>query len=226
MYKIQKSLNRLRNGQATFFLDPIEQQQLAAKLTKEERKIYYPYKDSEKNIFYSKKKPDVVLFEIISKVSLKHQEIMGSIFSLNISNEMFGDILIIDEHYYVYVLGEIRNYFEANFLMVKNSYIELRECDLDLLANYEREYEKLEIIVSSERIDTIISTIIHVGRNSIKDKQKNKEIMLNYDFLKDVSYKLKVGDIFSIKKFGKYKYEGIIKTTKSNNLIVSIYKYL
>ena len=50
--------------------------------------------------------------------------------------------------------------------------------------------------------------------------KKNKEIILNYDFLKDISYKLKENDIFSIKRIGKYKYIGSIKTTKSGNIII------
>ena len=50
--------------------------------------------------------------------------------------------------------------------------------------------------------------------------------MLNYDYLKNTSYKLKNDDIFSIKKIGKFKYNGIIKNTKSNNLIIEILKYI
>ena len=50
--------------------------------------------------------------------------------------------------------------------------------------------------------------------------------MLNYDYLKDTSYKLKEGDIFSIRRIGKYKYSGIINKTKSNNLVIKIHKYL
>ena len=95
--------------------------------------------------------------------------------------------------------------------MIKNSHVELEEIDLDYLKNYEREYQKIEIIVSSNRIDTIISNICHIGRNNINDMIKNKEIMLNYDYLKNTSYKLKNDDIFSIKKIGKFKYNGIIK---------------
>jgi RNA-binding protein YlmH len=50
--------------------------------------------------------------------------------------------------------------------------------------------------------------------------------MLNYDYLKDPSYKLKEDDTFSIKKIGKFKYMGIINKTKSNHLVIKIYKYI
>lgn len=109
--------------------------------------------------------------------------------------------------------------------MVKNSHIELELLDINDLKDYERSYEKIELIVSSNRIDTIISNISHTNRNNISDMIKKKEIILNYDFLKDPSYKLKENDTFSIKRIGKFKYNGILKNTKSNHLIIEILKY-
>lgn len=226
MYFIQKNLTRLNNNQSTYFLDPRELQEVKSKLKKNEYQIYFPYKDSEKNIIYKKNVPEVLLYEIKTKVPLRHQDILGTIFSLNISPELFGDILLIDGRYFIYILPLVRNYFESNFLMVKNSFIELELLDIDYLKDFERSYERLELIVSSERIDTVISSICHTGRSNISEMIKKKEIMLNYDFLNNSSYKLKIGDIFSIKKIGKFKYNGILKNTKSNHLIVEILKYL
>ena len=226
MYYVEKNLTRLSHGQHTFFLDPQELNEFTCQLKKNEYSIYYPYKDSEKNIIYNRDVPKVILYEIVCNVELRHQDILGSIYALNISGELFGDVLIIDGHYYVYILDIVRNYFETNFLMIKNSRIELREISIDTLKDYERSYKEEIHIVSSNRVDTVISSIIHTGRNNINDKIKKKEIILNYDFLKSVSYKLRDGDTFSIKKIGKFKYNGIIKNTKSNNLIISIYKYL
>lgn len=226
MYYVEKNLTRLSHGQHTFFLDPKGLNEVTCKLKKNEYSIYYPYKDSEKNIIYNRDVPKVILYEIVCNVELRHQDILGSIYALNISGELFGDVLIIDGHYYVYILDIVRNYFETNFLMIKNSRIELREISIDTLKDYERSYKEEIYIVSSNRVDTVISSIIHTGRNNINDKIKKKEIILNYDFLKSVSYKLRDGDTFSIKKIGKFKYNGIIKNTKSNNLIISIYKYL
>lgn len=226
MYQIQKNFNRLFNEQYSFFLNPREQKLLKSKLKKNEYKVYRPYKDSEKNIFYTKDIPNVVLYEIKCNRLLKHQEILGSIYSLNISSELFGDILIIDNHYYVYVLGIARNYFENYFLKVGNSNIELIERDLSLFEDYVRNYEEIELNVSSERIDTVISGLIHTSRSNVKNKQNNKEILINYELVKDVSKVFKYGDIFSIKRIGKYKYIGIKKITKSSNFIVIVYKYI
>ena len=226
MYTIQKNLNRLNNYQPTFFLDPKEQNDLKMKLKKNEYKVFYPYKDSEKVIFYINEVPEVILYEIKSKQELRHQDILGTMYSLNISPEMFGDIVLDNGRYFIYVLRLFQNYFEMNFTKVRNSSIELVRCELDYLEDFERKYKTIELIVSSERIDTVISSIIHCNRAMIKDKIKDKEILLNHELLKNNSYVLRVGDVFSIRKFGKYKYMGIVKQTKKDNYIIKCFKYL
>ena len=226
MYIIQKNLNRLSNYQPTFFLDPKEQKELRSKLKKDEYKIFSPFDDNEKVIFYIDEEPEVILYEIKSKQELRHQDILGTMYSLNISPEMFGDIILYDNRYFIYVLKLFQNYFEMNFTKVRNSSVELVSLDISYLEDYKRDYEEIELIVSSERIDTVISSIIQSNRNVIKDKIKDKEILLNHDLLKNNSYVLKSGDIFSIRKFGKYKYIGIIKSTKKDNYIVKCLKYL
>ena len=226
MYNIQKNLNRLHKGQSTFFLNKKDVMALKGKLQKDEYKIYSPYEDSDKVIFYNKNIPDVLLYEIKCPSIIRHQDILGTMFSLQISDEMFGDIIIDNGRYFIYILSLFQNYFESNFTNIKNTPIKLVLLDTDYLSQYKRKYEELELIVSSERIDTIISRIINTSRSNIEEKLKNKEILYNEDYLKKLDQKLKVNDTFSIRRIGKFKYKGILRNTKSNHLVVSVYKYM
>lgn len=225
MYTVEKNLNKLNHNQPTFFLDPKEQQKLKKKLKKDTYKVYKPYIDSEKNIFYIKEKPRVILYEIKTKVPLKHREILGTLFSLNITSELFGDIIITNNHYYIYILETIAPYIKNNLLMIKNSRIELIERPLETLKDHTKEFEHIEIIASSNRIDTVIARLIQTSRPNILEKIKNKEIILNYDILKNNSYLLKENDIFSIRRYGKFQYIGIKKETKNKNYIIECKKY-
>lgn len=226
MYEIQKNITRLDNGQPTFFLDPSEAKEVKRKIGKHKVNVFSPNKDSEKIIYYLDKEPEVLLYEIKCSNELRHQDILGTMYSLNISKEMYGDIILIDERYFIYILKLFQNYFEMNFSKVRNASVELVQLDLDYLKDYERSYEEIELIVSSERIDTIVSHLAGTSRALIKEKVKDKEILLNHEILKNLSYTLKENDTFSIRKIGKFKYMGIVKTTKSNNYIVEILKYL
>ena len=109
--------------------------------------------------------------------------------------------------------------------MIGNNKVILEKRDVNLLYDYEREYETIELIVSSERVDTIIGSLIHTSRDIVINKIKDKEILINYEIPKKSSI-LKKEDIISIRKYGKYKYMGIINTTKKNNYIVLVNKYM
>ena len=122
-------------------------------------------------------------------------------------------------------MSHIRNTFETDFKKIGNTNIELKEIDLDYLKDYTHEYEELEVIVTSLRIDTVIARIIHTNRDSIKDLIKDKKIIYNYELLKDNSKTIKENDTFSIRKIGKFKYVGIVKNTKSDNYIIKVLKY-
>jgi RNA-binding protein YlmH len=226
MYLIEKNINKLNNLGNTFFLDPRELKEVTSHLKKNTYKIYRPYSDSERNIIYKDEEPNVLLYEIKSKKELRHQDILGSIYSLNLDISLFGDIILDNDRYFIYILGIIQNTFENDFKKVGNTNIELELLPTDYLKDYTHKYEEIEVITSSLRIDTVIARVIHTNRDSIKDLIKDKSIIYNYELLKDNSKVINPGDTFSIRKIGKYKYIETVKNTKSDNLIIKIYKYI
>ena len=226
MYLIEKNLNKLYSLGYTFFLNPRDLKEVTKHLKKNSFNIYKTYKYAEKAIIYTKEKPDLIIYEIKTKISLKHQDILGTLFSLKIDDSLFGDIIITNNHYYFYTFKNMKTFFESELQKIKNSNIELIERDIDLLNDYEPDFEKLEIITSSLRIDNVVAKIIHTNRDQVKDLIKDKKITFNYDLLKDGAKLLKEGDVFSIRKYGKYKFDFIIKNTKKDNLIIQISKYV
>ncbi len=226
IYKIDNSVEKILNGKNTLFLDVNEFKLVASKLKKKDYNVYYPYKDSEKVILYVKSIPKVTLFKIKSYSKLRHQDILGAILSLNISSSYLGDIIIDNDNYYFYIISDLSDFIKNNLNIIGNTKVLLEEIDLTLLENYERKYKELETIVSSLRIDTVISRIIKINREEVINKIKNKEVLLNHEVLTKNSYILKENDIFSIKRYGKYKYIDIVNNTKKNNLVIKYLQYL
>ena len=226
VYKINNAVEKIKTGKNTQFLDGRELKIVTGKLKKNEYNVYYPYKDSEKVMLYTGKVPKVKLFKIYTVENIRHQDILGSLFALNIDSSYFGDIVLFNDYYYVFVSEDLALYIKDNLKMVGNKKVSLEEVDLSVLDNYERKYEEKEIIVSSLRIDNIISGIINTSRKIALDKIKNKEVIVNYDVMNKNSYILKENAIFSIRRYGKYKFVGIVKSTKKNNYIVKYLKYI
>ena len=113
----------------------------------------------------------------------------------------------------------------------------LKEVPLEFLSQFEREYEKHELIVSSLRVDTVLSRLILCNRDGILDKIRNQDIFVNDVVVKKGSSLLKIGDVlsaqklrlkavFSIRRYGKFCFRSVIGKTKKDNYIIEIDKYI
>ena len=225
MYEAKKNIDKLKNGEPTLFLDPNLEKEITKKF-KNDINVFRPYEESERIIIYRDLKPKVSLFKIITKEKLRHQDIMGSILSLNIKKEVLGDIIVDDNNYYFYILESMNNYILSYFNKVRNINITLEELPLNYLKDYKRKYKEIIVNVKSNRVDLIISKLTGLSRKVVKDMISNKDIILNYQVLTNNSYQFKENDIFSIRGYGKYKYVEVINKTKKNNYLVKCLKYI
>ncbi len=226
IYKIKNNIDRLASGKNTLFLSPPEFNQIKNNIKLSNYKVYLPYKDSLKIIIYNDNTPNISLFKINSYNKLTHREIMGSLYNLNINENFIGDIIVDNDNYYFYILSDLKEFIKENLNYIGNNNVKLEEINIDYLKDYEIKYESFELIVTSLRIDNVISKIINTNRSEIINKIKNKEVILNYEILTNNSYNLKENDVFSIRKYGKYKYIGVSNKTKRNNYVIKCLKYI
>lgn len=226
MYKVCNNAEWLRRGHHTLFLDNNEFNKVTSKLKKDEYKVYYPYQDAEKIMLYTGKVPRIKLFKINAVENLKHQDVMGSLYALNVDPEHYGDIVFYEGSFYVFVTQDMADFVRNNLTIIGKTGVILEEVPLTSLSNYQRTYEELEIIVSSFRIDSIVSEITSSSRSSTIKKIQNGEVIVNYNVVNKGSILLRDNDIFSIRKHGKYKFIGSNKKTKSNNHVFKILKYV
>ncbi len=226
MYLIEKNINKLNSLGYTFFLNSKDLKEITNHLKKNSYKIFKPYPDSEKNILYTNKIPEIILYEIKIGIPIHHSDILGTLFSLQIDDSLFGDIIVTNNHYYFYTFKNMQTYFEMEFTKIKNSHIELIQKDLDYLKNYQPNFLELKVITSSLRIDSVLARIIKTNRDNIKDLIKDKKVIYNYEILKDNAKQIKEGDIFSVRKVGKFKFNKVLTSTKKENLIISILQYI
>ncbi len=222
LYKINNSIERLNREESTLFLDKKELEIIKRKINKSKYNIYSPYEESDKVILYKKKLPKVLLYKINCNNNIRHQDILGSLYNIGVDMSYIGDIIKYQDNFYFYILENVEKYIIENFNMISNYKINL---ELSYIDNYKREYSLLELVTTSLRIDNIVSIITGDSRKKVLEKFKNKEIILNNEDNIKPSYFIKENDVFSIRKYGKYKYVEIKNKTKKDKLIIKILKY-
>ena len=225
IYKVEKIVEKVLYSNSTNFVEIKYLNRVKKELKNIKYNIYEPFCGATKVILYNKM-PNIKIYEIISNNDLRHQDILGTLYSLNISDEMFGDVVIWNNRYFIIILSSIDNYIKSNLISIRNSKVELIEKDPYYLKDYKQEYEECIIIVPSIRVDVIVSKIINSSRSNALEKIKNGDIYLNYELLTKPTYMLKENDIFSIRKYGKYKFLGEINKTKKGSLVIKYLKYV
>ena len=225
IYTVEKIVEKVLYSNSTNFVEIKYLNRVKKELKNVKYNIYEPFIGATKVILYNKM-PNIKIYEIVSSNDLRHQDILGTLYSLNISDEMFGDVVIWNNRYFIIILSSIDNYIKSNLTSIKNSKVDLIEKNPYYLRDYKQEYEECIIIVPSIRVDVIVSKIINSSRSNALEKIKNGDIYLNYELLTKPTYMLKENDIFSIRKYGKYKFLGEMNKTKKGSLVIKYLKYV
>ena len=89
MYLVEKTINKLNSTGYTYFLNPKDLKEVTNHLKKNSYNIYKPYPDSEKNIIYKNIIPELILYEIKIGIPIRHSDILGTLYSLQIDESFF-----------------------------------------------------------------------------------------------------------------------------------------
>lgn len=149
-----------------------------------------------------------------------HRNVLGSLMSLGIKRESIGDIVFIDKKIYFACTEEIEAYILNDFKMVSHASIELKEIKDKI--KVERNIIEQTVIVSSMRLDVIISTVYNMSRNEANEFINSGLVNVNHLECLNNSKLLKENDVISVRHKGRIYVNEIIRKTKSDRLAIKI----
>lgn len=222
---LEKNIEKTIKQKRSNFLNPNDCKYIMNELHKKGQhyKVFYLFENAEKLIIY-KDKPLISLFEIVTDKPITHKEVLGALFSHNLSDDVFGDIIIGNRNYIV-VLNEIKKYILLHFDKIGKNKVKLIERNISSVHNYCQHFKEINITASSLRIDNIIAKLIGISRKNSLEIIKEDKVLINYNVLQNNNYIIKEMDILSIKKVGKFKIDKIITNIKREKYRIIIKKY-
>lgn len=224
---IKNSYQKLIKKGHTMFLDEKERKRLEIELHYQsiDYSIFQLFEDCDKVIFYRETLPEIVLLEITSIEPLEHRKLLGSLFSFGIEAHTFGDIIVLGQKSYVIVFPTIAPLLQYQLTKVGKIPVSVKPVPISTIESYKRQYQDIKIKVPSLRIDAVLSKITHLSRSQIIEKIKQKEVLLNYEIVTKPTKEIKENNVFSIRKYGKYRFIQVMEMTKKQEFWISIKKY-
>lgn len=157
-----------------------------------------------------------------------HRDYMGALMSLQIDRKLFGDLLVTDKHdafLAIWNKGDVLTHINENFLSCGKAKLKIETVSQERYSSLQMQYESEERIVTSLRADCIVSSIAETSRTQAKVIVAAGEFKLFSAPVTDVDRNISVGDIFSVKGYGKYRFDGIIGTTRRDRMRISLSKF-
>mgnify|MGYP001478693436 CR=1 FL=1 len=183
--------------------------------------------------FYEIEKEDfeIVVCKIIYAKNfekLTHRDILGALMSLGIKRELFGDIMEVAEEFGIQVhalitVKDIYEYLKDHLSMIKRSKVKFVEWDEEI--EVKNDYLVKSFIVSSFRLDKIISSFYKISRQKAAEFIRAGHVKVNHKPVEQINYLCNNKDIISFKKHGRVMFVDCNKQTRSDNYVVEGYFY-
>ena len=193
------------------------------------KKIYFIPKFYSYTLNDIKKNSEISLLKINPKnikfsETITHRDVLGSLMNLNYNRNMFGDIVIKDNTYYVYLGSKIINEVSSSLISIKHTSISSSILDINEI-NISLNFKEIIINVASLRLDSLIKEVFKISRNDSQELIKNEFVFINGNLITSTSYEVKENDRISVKSKGKFIYLNMEGKSRKDRLFLKIKLY-
>ena len=150
---------------------------------------------------------EMTLLEIVypSKFQqLTHSKILGTVLNrLGIDRKLFGDILVTEDKAQIIVDRRFTTLFQDGIQKISKLPVSLVERPFSDMIESKDDYQEREVLVSSLRLDTFLSSILKLSPSQSSAMVEIKLVQVNYHIVEKSDYQVKIGDLISVRRFGR-----------------------
>ncbi len=157
---------------------------------------------------------------------LMHRDYLGSLMGLGIKRECVGDIVLLsDTQAVVFVREEMFPHIERDLDKVARDSVTVSIYTGDT-TTLSSTTENIRLVVSSMRIDNILSSLINCSRSKAIDLIASDCVFCNYFQMKKPSHSVCTGDVISVRGYGKFIIGENVGKSRRDNLIINVMHYV
>jgi RNA-binding protein YlmH len=161
-----------------------------------------------------------IRIEAKGKGELDHPSVLGALLGLGIKREFLGDIHPHPQGCDCIVAFEMIDYICSQLHQVGKNDISVKVIDPNELQVVEAQYKTRLVVVSSMRLDVLIAEGHSLSRSKASMLIRNGKCKVNWQLVDSPSYMTEVGDMISLRGFGRVYVKGIEGSTKKGKSIL------
>ena len=220
----------------TDFLDPREQYILRSMIGEQNEIKYQFFGGTDRSerkralLFPEYYQPEVDDFQIglyeinypTKFVQLDHRMILGSMMSLGIKREKFGDIIIHEDRIQFLTELTLEDYIRVHLSQIGKAKISIVKQDLATILSPKEQWKEKETSISSLRLDILIATAFQISRSKAQLVIQQGKTKVNWGITEQTSFECASGDVISVRGLGRCTLLEILRVTKKDKLRVKL----
>ena len=151
---------------------------------------------------------------------ISHRNVLGTIMAFGIKRNTFGDIIVEDNKITIFASLEISDYLINNLTMISRQRMDFKI--IDQYIQKESVEEIKTINVASMRLDAVVAKAINKSRDDSCELIKSGLVLINHKECLNITHTVKVGDLLSIRKFGRVMILDTLGLSKKDRIILEI----
>ena len=170
-----------------------------------ERRVFVIYPEKFNSIIVEKNLSNIIQVIRIKlpdelKGKYTHRDYLGAIIKLGIERKKVGDIIVDNNGADIIVDKDITKFLLENLgSLTRFSKCEITVEEIKNLRQVEIRKEEFEIIVSSLRLDNVISELARCSRNKALDIINMERVFINFQCETKKTKQIKIGDMITIR---------------------------
>lgn len=166
---------------------------------------------------------EAVTFFFRPKDKLTHRDFLGALMSLGLKRDRIGDILVTEGAAAVFAAENAIPLISAEIEKVGRVGVK-QESGLKI-AVPEQEFEEISAVIASNRIDVMVAAVCGISREKAAALIKSGGVVSDGIELSSVSKSIYEGEVFSVKGYGKFIFDGMGFETKRGKNHATFKKY-
>ena len=152
---------------------------------------------------------------------LSHRDFLGALLACGVRREKIGDILVYDNSAYIFCNDAIADFVKENLTEVRHTSVKCSFAE-DIPKDALPKPEEKTVVIASERLDALVAAVYNLSRSDSQDLFVKKKIFVNSRMTENTSFQPENGDVISVRGYGRFIYEKILKETQKGRLRVLV----
>ena len=155
---------------------------------------------------------------------LTHSQILGTLLhQLGIKRDYIGDILLGEEQTFVILDRRFGELAQRSLSKISRVPVSWKEADLSQLpAKTSQDVKSQQVLLSSLRLDKVVATAFHLSRSNALKLIESGQVKLDYKEVKQAGKVLEVGQLVSVRGFGRVRLKEFLGFSKQGKLKLDI----